>query len=288
MKDPKRLLRHPPTRLSRMLLEAGAEETPSAEVRRRAVKAVAAAEMITTVTTAAAAKSGVTFSATQTVTALGGTASAGSLALNPSAATLGIGVLAQWFGIGALGGVLAAPLMYVVSPAEHAVPARPPASVTSMHVVPPQRSSTPGRTAPQPSPLVLHGEDEPRRQAETSAMKGLALQRESSRSQAAPVEATPVSSAPAREGALLAAEIQFVEQGRAALQRGAFAAALARLAPYEARFPKPQLLTEVLFLRMEAYSRSGNVGRARTLAARLITRDVAGPQAASVHEVLGR
>lgn len=91
----------------------------------------------------------------------------------------------------------------------------------------------------------------------------------------------------AADGPLLAVEVKFVELGRAALQRGAFAEALTLLAPYESRFPKQQLLTEVLFLRMEAFSRSGDAPRARSLAARIVRRDVAGPQAARAREVLG-
>jgi hypothetical protein len=92
----------------------------------------------------------------------------------------------------------------------------------------------------------------------------------------------------ARDAALLAAEVELVERGRAALSRGSFAEALRMLAPYEERFPKQQLLTEVLFLRMEARGRSGDDAGARALAQRVLARGVAGPQAARAREVLGR
>jgi hypothetical protein len=90
------------------------------------------------------------------------------------------------------------------------------------------------------------------------------------------------------EHVLLAAEVRFVEQGRAAFQRNAFQETLALLAPYEERFPKRQLLTEVLFLRMEAYSHSGDARRARSLAALVLSREITGAQAVRAREVLRR
>ncbi len=94
--------------------------------------------------------------------------------------------------------------------------------------------------------------------------------------------------APARtDSAFLAAEVRFVDQGRASLQRAAFSQAIEQLAPYESLFPRQQLLTEVLFMSMEAFSRLGDVERARPLAARILRLGVVGRQAAQAREILG-
>lgn len=79
-----------------------------------------------------------------------------------------------------------------------------------------------------------------------------------------------------------------VDRGRAALQRGDGAGALHALAGYEAAFPKQQLSPEVLFLRMEALARVGNLSQARALAQRIVARGAAGPQAARARELLGQ
>jgi hypothetical protein len=87
---------------------------------------------------------------------------------------------------------------------------------------------------------------------------------------------------------VLSAEVAFVDRGRAALQRGDGPGTLQSLAGYEAAFPKHQLLPEVLFLRMEAFSRAGQSEVARALARRIVAQGAAGPQAARARELLER
>lgn len=288
MRDPERLLREPPTRLARHLLAAGAAERPSRSALGRTLEAVTVVAGATTATGAAAAAMGTKIgAASATSTLASGATVAGGSAVR--SAGLGIGVLAKWFGIGALGGALALPVLRVVVPERSVAKTAPhaTAAVSSTRL----RSSTvlhphaPAVTAPVASRQPeTHDATETRPAQTADPPRGPGRATDT----LAPADSVPLEKAPvAKDLVLLAAEVRFVEQGRAALQRGAFGAALGLLAPYETEFPKQQLLTEVLFLRMEAFSRSGNLPRARALAARIITRDVAGPQAARAHEVLG-
>jgi hypothetical protein len=291
MRDPERWLRRPPSGLARVLLQRGAEEKPSARARRRTAEAVAAAVgAVATSATATAAATAAKLTTEAGVRALaGGAAATGGSAASTGAAA-GLGVLVKWFAVGALGGVLSVPVMRAVAPAQrtNAVePLRPPATARpSTHPLHPSAN-------PTSTPVIASAAAQASASQKSGApgVQSADVSRGASRraETPAPVDNAPTSAPPAaRDAPILAAEVRFVEQGRAALQRGAFLEALALLAPYETRFSEPQLLTEVLFLRMEAYSRSGDVSRARALAARIVSRDVAGPQAARAHEVLER
>jgi len=290
MRDPERWLRRPPSGLARVLLQGGAEEKPSARARRRTAEAVAAAggAVATSATTTAAATAAKLTTQAGVRALAGGAGTSGGISASTGAAA-GIGVLVKWFGIGALGGVLTVPLMRAVVPAQRTNAVEP------HRALPVARPSTsPRQPSPTPRTPVIASAEAHALASENSGAQRLQasdVSRGSSRRLEAPVqtEGVPTAATPVlRDAPLLAAEVRFVEQGRAALQRDGFAEALSLLAPYETRFSEPQLLTEVLFLRMEAYSRLGDVSRARALAARIVSRDVAGPQAARAHEVLGR
>ncbi len=191
-------------------------------------------------------------------------------------AKLGVGAVAKWVDIGALGGALALSSLQGIIAQQATKPGRAvPALAANALVAKPSPRST---SVTPPAPELISSAD-PTQPAHSSAVEV---------PRAKPTELAKPE-APARtEGTLLAAEVRFVEEGRAALQRAEFADALTQLAPYESLFPRQQLLTEVLFLRMEALSRLGNVERARALARRILALGVVGRQAAQAHEVLGR
>ncbi len=269
MTDPQRLSRNPSNPLAALLLRSGAEEKPSAAVLSRTTEAVAAAAAAATASAAAASAASTALSAAR---ATGGNAVF-------KGATLGVGAVAKWVAIGALGGAVALSSVQALIAGQgtkhtQVVPAPAANALTEK---PSQRSTATTRTIPE-----LVASAEPR---ETVPPNAGEAQRAHSTEPALADLAKP--EAPGHtDGAFLAAEVRFVEQGRSLLQRAAFAEALDQLAPYEDRFPHQQLLTEVLFLRMEASSRLGNVERARALAARVLTLGVVGRQAAQAREVL--
>jgi hypothetical protein len=275
MTDPERLLRNPASPLSLLLMRAGAEEKAPAAALRRTAKAIALAAATGAAATSASAAASASGTA---LTGAAGAALAGGATASGVTATLGVGIVAKWFGIGALGGALAAPLALAAIPTPAPRPARPLATLAAD-----PRDARRSRIAARRTPALV-APATPREHDALSAVEGSALP--------SPLPLPSHSAKPAAtvrpEAVLLAAEVAFVDRGRAALQRGAFAQSLQLLAPYEARFPQQQLLTEVLYLRMETLSRLGDSERARSLAARVIGRGVAGPQAARAREVLGR
>jgi hypothetical protein len=271
MTDPERLSRNPPSPLARLLLRASTEEKPSAATLRRITKAAAAAAATSAVLQSASAAGTAASVKVAAVNATGGS-------LLPTGTTIAFGTIAKWFGVGALGGLIAAPLVHVVIPAQGAKHAESlPAVLTQQS----DSDKTPRSTAIARRAPELAPSGNPSSLESPNTVEARRIRRPD------PPPGEP--HAPAQtEAALLAAEVRFVDQGRAALQRGALDETLDLLAAYEGKFPRQQLLTEVLFLRMEAFSRSGDASQARSLAARVITRGVPGPQAARAREVLGR
>jgi len=256
MTDPERLLKSPPNSMAALLLRAAAEEKPSAAVLSRTTEAVAA------VGAAAAAKT------------------TGSAAAAWGVKHAGLGAVAKWMAIGALGGAaaLSSVQALIAQPEAKHAPAVLASGANGRATIPSTQASAASPLAPEPVAAV---DPEPARSDTTEPQRARSSE-PSPRDVAKP-------EAPARaESALLAAEVRFVDQGRAALQRAAFAEAIAQLAPYEGLFPHQQLLTEVLFLRMESFSRLGDVEPARALAARVLALGVVGRQAAQAREVLGR
>jgi hypothetical protein len=288
MTDPERLLKNPPSRLSVLLLRAGAEEKPSAAALRRASRAAVGAALAGAAATSASAASAVAGGATKAVESAAaasgmaaGAANAGAVAA-PSTAALGIVAAVKWVGIGAVGGAIAATSAHQLLPRQ-AAPA-PSAAVPAAASNP-----APARAASRAPISTPTGALERVPESEASPIAGSRESTSRRAVQPLPASSAPASRVPARaDGPVLAAEVLFVDAGRAALQRGASREALALLRGYEAAFPQQQLLTEVLFLRMEAFSRSGNHERARLLAEQIVHRGVTGPQEARAREVLAR
>jgi len=263
MTDPDRLSKDSTNPLAALLLQAGRREKPSSAARSRTAQAVAAASVA--VATAALVKSA-------------GSASAATVGTSGSAAgTIGVAAVAKWIAIGALGGAVAMSSLQALSADHGTERARATAALITNAAVskPSQRWTKAPATALDP---VASAQPMPAERA--NAVEAQATRR------AEPASAAPA--APERTGsAFLAAEVRFVDRGRDALQRGAFAEAIEQLAPYERLFPQQQLLTEVLFLRMESDYGLGNGDRARAFAARILSLGVVGRQAAQARELLG-
>ena len=103
---------------------------------------------------------------------------------------------------------------------------------------------------------------------------------------AAASEAKSARSVTEDELAPLAAEVAFVDRGRAAYQRGELAEAERALGTYEREFAAPRLLPEVLYLRMECASGRGDRARAGQLAERILRQHARSPHAARARAVL--
>ncbi|HEY3497487.1 MAG TPA: hypothetical protein VGK73_22475, partial [Polyangiaceae bacterium] len=161
--------------------------------------------------------------------ALGAAGSAGALGAAKVATQATLITLAKWAGVGAFGGIVVAATAHGLAPRQE-VTAPPPASIAHVPAAPPTPAA-PQVEAPRAEPVVPVVTAEP--------------------VQHRPAPPEPVL---AEAEAPLAAEVAFVDRGRAAFQRGELAAALAALASYERDFPEPRLLPEVLYLRMEASS----------------------------------
>ncbi len=327
MRDPERFLQRPPSDFTAKLLRAGAEEKPSSAALRRTLK-VAAVGTALGASLQATSASAAALGAKSSLAAMGGggvasgaagagVAAATSVAAGNGVAALTVVAIAKWVGVGAVGGVMAATAAHRLAPGSlSAVGARATASAWSASA--PPRPAAPA-ALPRASRVRDPGvsasfadaaaSDEPA-SAQTSAPSTAAFAVEAphgleASKPALPARATPLpaqtasaaaaSRASASQSAtrsapapVLAAEVALVDRGRAALQRGDGAGALEALAGYEAAFPKQQLSPEVLFLRMEALARIGNLSQARALAQRIVARGATGPQAVRARELLGQ
>jgi TolA-binding protein len=311
MSDPERLLNGSAGALSAQLLRAGHDEAPS----RRGFERTLAAVGVATTTLGAAGTAGALGSAAGTAGAAGTVGALG--AAGKAATTLTLLSLAKWAGMGVAGGVMvslaahgiearrtptravtviattathrevqggAAPPGGVAAPpgmATGSSPATgaPPGGVTappgattasSVAATPPPGDVTGLSGAATPSSASLTGANAPRAAGARAPLKGA------------------ITSAVDAANAPLAAEVAFVDRGRALVQRGDARGALATLTRYEAEFPERRLLPEVLFLRMEASFAAGDTARAETLA-RVIVRDYAqSPHAAPARALLAR
>jgi hypothetical protein len=201
-------------------------------------------------------------------TTLGSAGAAGALgaASSGKVASLTLLGLAKWAGAGLAGGALVSMVAHV------AAPAPPPESASSAPRVALAAPASPERAA-EPKPVL------PAPAAEPSASI------ESPRS--VPVAESPGARPDEPTFAPLAAEVSFVDRGRAAFQRGEAGAALAALATYERTYPERRLLPEVLYLRMEALAASGDDARARELARRIVREFSRSPHRARAAALLG-
>lgn len=255
MNDPERLLQGSPDGLSARLLRAGVDEAPTKQSLERTLVAVGAATGV--------------LGAASTAGALGAASSAGSVGatgVGKAMTTLTLVSLAKWAGLGVAGGV-------AVSLTAQVVERAPPRHVEPSPVV--MASASPARL-----PVTERVMPEPRREeppAEASA-------KSEARSVSPP--SAPKTSGDESLGAPLAAEVTFVDRGRALFQRGDASGALGALAAYERTFTPPRLLPEVLYLRMEASLAAGDRARANDIAGRIVRDYGKGPQAARARAVL--
>jgi len=254
MNDPERLLHGSPDGLSARLLRAGADEAPSPRSLERTLAALGAASTA--------------LGAAGTAGALGASSTAGVLGASGGGkvvTTLTLVSLAKWAGVGVAGGVAVSLAAHVATRAPESRSAPTAASAVSAEV----------RTV-RPLEHVAKAE-EPRSPApETSAtVEARAL-----------VPPAPPSRLDERASAPLAAEVTFVDRGRALFQSGDAAGALTALGGYEQRFPEPRLLPEVLYLRMEALSLAGDRAQANDIARRIVRDYGKGPHAARARAVL--
>jgi len=255
MNDPERLLHASPDGLSARLLRAGIDEAPAERSFERTLVALGAAS-----TTLGAAGSAGALGASSTAGALGA-AGAGK-----AITTLTFVSLAKWAGVGIASGVAVSLAGQVVerTPPPHAAP--PPALVVSAPAAP-ERPNAEVAIEPKPlgPPPAASVTSEPRVMAPSAAVS---------------------HGVDEHAGAPLAAEVTFVDRGRALFQRGDASGALGALAAYERTFPEQRLMPEVLYLRMEAFSLSGQPGRASDIARRIVRDYGKGPHAARARAVL--
>ena len=255
MNDPERLLHASPEGLSARLLRAGADEAPTRRSLEHTLIAVGAATGV--------------LGAASTAGALGAASTAGSVGatgVGKAATTLTLVSLAKWAGVGVAGGVAVSLTAQVVvrAPLRHVEP-----SPVVMASAMPARLPSPEHATPEPK------REDPPLEASATAEPHVAVP-----------PSPPKTSVDESLGAPLAAEVTFVDRGRALFQRGDASGALAALAPYERTFATPRLLPEVLYLRMEASLSVGDGLRASDIARRILRDYGKGPQAARARAVL--
>lgn len=260
MTDPERFLDHPPSELGALLLRAGTEEGPSPRSLQRTLSALGVG---VTALGAAGSASALGAAAGTAGTAAIGSAGAVAAAGVKVAGSLGAVVLAKWAGVGVASGIAVALAVHGVTRA----PERAPVAVVT---------AAPGAVAPSAPEVV----EAPR------VSRGAAVERvETPPVAAVASEAKPARAAVEEERAPLAAEVAFVDRGRASYQRGDLFDADRALAAYEREFAEPRLLPEVLYLRMEIAVRRGERERAVALAERILRQHARSPHAARARAV---
>jgi hypothetical protein len=200
-------------------------------------------------------------------TTLGVAASAGAFGAGGPASVLTLAVVGKWASVGLASGVVVASLAHGV--------ARLPSGA----------SSAPGPSTPTPAAQTSVRPNV----APTPSMRSAPSATSAGPSLSAPVMRPPSPRFAVPEDAFrapLAAELVIVDQGRALLQRNDFRAALSALERYERDFADPRLLPEVLYLRMEAFTRLGMTSRAMAVASQLARDFPRSPHAARARAVL--
>jgi hypothetical protein len=256
MNEPERLNQGQSSELSARLVRAGAAEAPSTRSLERTLVALGAAA--TTLGTAGAAGA--------LGTAASGAAGALGAAASGKVASLTLLGLAKWAGAGIATGVAVSMVAHAVEPAPVRVSpsAAPRGEVVAPAMPEPRSEPTSAARAPVTEPSV--------------SIEAQRVMPGDANRDARPSE--PL-------GAPLAAEVAFVDRGRSAFQRGDSKAALAALASYEREYPERRLLPEVLYLRLEALSASGEDARARELARRIVRDFAKSPHATRARALLG-
>jgi hypothetical protein len=272
MTDPERISKRSPG-LAAQLLQAGAEEQPGEDGMQRTLAALGVTAAVVTTTSTAGAVAG-TIKATSAAGA--SSAGLGASAMGGAVKAVSTTLLVKWIGIGVVGGVGLAGAAAVATCA-----AAPPASVSSKIAPRPRVPAAP--VAPAPAPAL------------TAVQPDVVDEVAAPAPEAAPATGAPRASSetslsrPVLEvGAPLAAEVAYVDRGRALLSAGQADQALALLQSYEREFPEPRLLPEVLFLRLETCDRLGRKIEARAAAQRLVDGFPKSPHASRARKLLAQ
>jgi hypothetical protein len=260
MTDPERFLDHPPSELGALLLRAGSEEGPSHRSLQRTLSALGVG-----VTALGAATSASALGTAGTAATAGLGAGAAAAAVGTKwAGSLGVVVLAKWGGVGVASGIAVA---LAVHGGTAAVQRAPVAAL----------STAPAVVTSVPSAVVVSARAPHATETEQAAPEPPAAVASEAKSSAIAAE---------EEAAPLAAEVAFVDRGRAAYQHGDALGAERALSGYEAEFAEPRLLPEVLYLRMEIATQRGERARAVALAERILRQHARSPHAARARLVL--
>jgi hypothetical protein len=192
-------------------------------------------------------------------------ASATSLATQnaQAASTAGKGMTAAKWGVVAVV-ALAVPAIFLLRGGQDATPLKPVPGALKAPATEVKATPVAPTEAEVPAPLAL--EDLPTLPA-------------------APVSgAAPSSKQP--QGSL-AEEVAQLQKAKLALKGGSPAEALAELATYSQRFPRPMLGAEATVLRIEALSQSGDTARAKKLAEGFLAKNPNSPYAARLRNLTG-
>jgi hypothetical protein len=251
--------------LAARLISAGAREMPSS----RSVHQTLAALGLGAATLGASASAGaaaVASTSVGTVASAGAMASVSALGAGNAGASVGILALVKAACAGMLAGLVC------VSAAEMLT--RSPDTVRQLTAQPAeggQRAREAAVTPVSPAP--------------PATLAGLELP-SSSRAPTPVSQPSRSARTDADVAASLAPELLFVDRGRSAFQRRAFAEAVTLLEGYEQRFQNARFLPEVLYLRLQALNRGGEAARAAELARRLLREFPNHAHAASARTIL--
>jgi hypothetical protein len=196
----------------------------------------------------------------------------------PAAKVLTATLLAKWIGIGLLGSVGIAGVAAVASSREAEPQARTVVRLKAMERQKPS-ADRPFETRPLDVEALPPSEPAPKEESVAPAP---------ARALGPSQNFVPPSTSGAESGALLAAEVAYLDRARAALQSGQEERGLSLLRHYERAFPRARLLPEVLYLEIETLERLGRHGEARVPAQRLVDGFPMSPHASRARKLLGR
>jgi hypothetical protein len=138
---------------------------------------------------------------------------------------------------------------------------------------------------PPSPPRAIPSVEAPR--AEVVAPKTVDVAPQQQEEEEATAQPAPAPRPPARPADSLSAELQAIEEARAAFAAGDNRGALRLLDAYPRRFPRPRLNTEATVLRIEILVKSGDRDGAATLGKRFLARHAASPYARRVRSLIG-
>ena len=192
--------------------------------------------------------------------AAGGAASLASQTADAANTTAAKGAALRWslIGAGAAGLAVSAALLFGSSDEPARLPVAPPV-VKAVPAAGPQAAAAPAEAGPAP----LAVDDLPTIKEQAGA-----------------------AASAVKQGSL-ADEVAQLQKAKLALKGGNAAQALAELAVYAQRFPRPMLGAEATVVRIEAISASGDSARAKSLAEGFLAKNPNSPYAARLRSLTG-